>query len=124
MKKIFTFAFILSFLFCNDAFSISTGAKAVVIASASHASSTTNQPRTTAGIDKLIGKEIQGCKIVSAFYDGYNAVIYGLCVKDDYFYKFKTYPRELPYECDGFNCTDKSIRKDLIKLLEDKQDEK
>lgn len=78
MKKIFTFAFILSFLFCDDVFSLSTGARAAVIVSASHTSSTNNQPKTTAGIDKLIGKEIQGCEIVSAFYDGYNSVIYGL----------------------------------------------
>lgn len=124
MKKIFAFILISSFLFCNDALSRSTGARAAVIVAASHASSRNNQPRQTTGIDKLIGKEIQGCKIVSAFYEGYRGVIYGLCVKNNYFYKFKTYPRVLPYECNGFNCTDEAIGKDLIKLLEDEQDEK
>ena len=54
--------------------------------------------------------------------EGYRGVIYGLCVKDNYFYKFKTYPRYLPYDCDGFNCEDVAIEKDLIKLLEDEQD--
>lgn len=123
MIKIFTFAFILSFLFCNDVMSLSTGARSAVIVSASHSYSTNNQLKTTAGIDKLIGKEIQGCEIISAFYDGYNSVIYGLCVKDDGFYKFKTYPNVLPYECEGFSCKNVSIEKDLIKLLKDKKDE-
>lgn len=121
MKKIFTLVLISSFIFCNDALSLNTAARTAIIAS--HASSIAKQPRTTSGIDKLIGKEIQGCKIVSAFYDGYRGVIYGLCIKDNYFYDFRTWTRTLTYDCKGFNCESDSIGKDLIKLLEEKQND-
>lgn len=118
MKKIFTLVLISSFIFCNDAFSLNTATRTAIIAS--HASSRAKQPISASGIDKLVGKEIQGCKIVSAFYDGYRGVIYGLCTKDNYFYDFKTFTRTLLYDCKGFNCERDSIGKDLIKLLEEK----
>ena len=119
MNKSFIFIFVLSFLFCHNAMSLSTGAKAAVIVSTAHTHSRNNQPKVTTGIDKLIGKEIQGCEIISAFYDGYNSVIYGLCVKDDGFYKFRIYPKVLPYACKGLGCKDILIEKDLIKLLKE-----
>ena len=123
MKKIFTFAFILSFLFCKDALAISPASAVAISNSASALSllSSDESQEILSNINKIYGKKIQGCRIVSAVFDFQNARVKIFCIKNRDFYYASVKPEYIECEKDNYKC-DTVIRKDLAKLLEDEQD--
>lgn len=64
------------------------------------------EPASYRGIDGLIGKEIEGCKIVTAYLDTRNSVIIVVCIKNNkLFFTKSEYIEELePLKCADFIC--------------------
>lgn len=116
MKRILPFLLLISLFIYNDI------KEAVALNAARFASSRSvshsDYNGTTSSIQGLIGKEIQGCKIVGAIYDTENSFIHIVCYKDDTLYRYKVTTEPFSYECDGYICW-KHKMKDIVKLLKE-----
>lgn len=64
------------------------------------------EPASYKGIDGLIGKEIEGCKIITAYLDTRSSVITVVCIKNNkLFFTKSEYIEELePLKCADFIC--------------------
>lgn len=105
MKKL-----IMLFLLCafSEAHAILRAATVVTSKSTylSSYSRREKEPASYKGIEGLIGKEIEGCKIVTAYLDTNMDVITVVCIKNNkLFFTRSDYIEELePLKCTGFIC--------------------
>ena len=116
MKKFLILALFMSFFACGDALSLGIGTK-VAIMSSGHSTTRNTDHSNSLRIDKLMGKEIQKCKIIDALYVVERKAIYLLCIRDNHFYYLKNPVYTFPYDCKGFMCEVDEMEKDLINLF-------
>lgn len=116
MKKLLILALFMSFFACGDALSLGMGTK-VTILSSSHSTTRNTDHSNSLRIDKLIGKEIQKCKIIDALYAATRKEIHLLCIRDNHFYYLVNPVYTFPYDCKGFMCEVDELEKDLINLF-------
>lgn len=74
-----------------------------VAAAAASSSARAGQKSVNMEIEALKGKEIDGCKIIAAFFDGYK--LHVLCLKDGQLYRAKQSADILPQPCESLICS-------------------
>lgn len=116
MKRILPFLLLISLFIYND-IKEAVALNAARFASSRSASSN-DYNGATSSIQGLVGKEIQGCKIVGAVYDTQDYAVYILCYKEDSLYNLRVNTEPLSYECESFACW-KYVIKDVVKLLKE-----
>lgn len=74
-----------------------------VAAAAASSSARAGQKSANMEIEALKGGEIDGCKIISAFFDG--SSLHVLCLKDGQLYRAKQHADILPQPCESLICS-------------------